>query len=236
MDTNTAMARRRFTYFALMGAVALPTFVTAVISSVEPVADATTMEVGAGVGSAVPDAIDSIDVHVSQPTSTIRPDDDSDGAPEGPSTTIEASSTTAAVQTTVTAPQTTTTTVAVRVSSAQATPPPTTPPTTAPPPPPTTAAPAAPPAAPPSSTSEQAFLACVRKRESGGNYQIVSANGMYFGAYQFLQSSWDSTANYAGRPDLVGQRPNTVSPADQDAMALALYHWQGSRPWGGACG
>lgn len=233
MDTNTAMARRRFTYFALMGVVAIPTFITAVASSVEPVADATTMEVGTGVGSAVPDAIDSFDVHVSQPTSTTRSDDDRGESSDEPSTTTEAPTTTIVVQTTIAAPLSTTTTVAARASSIQAAPPQTTPPTTAPTaPPPTTAAPVAPPA----STSDQAFLACVRKRESGGNYQIVSANGMYFGAYQFLQSSWDSTANYAGRPDLVGQRPNTASPADQDAMALALYHWQGSRPWGGACG
>ena len=63
----------------------------------------------------------------------------------------------------------------------------------------------------------------------------MSASGAYMGAYQFLQSSWDSTAAHAGRGDLIGVPPNLASPADQDAMALALYQWQGSRPWGGAC-
>src|SRR5262249_58801799 len=37
------------------------------------------------------------------------------------------------------------------------------------------------------------FLTCVRQRESGGRYQIDSANGLYHGAYQFLQSTWDAT-------------------------------------------
>jgi Transglycosylase-like domain len=83
--------------------------------------------------------------------------------------------------------------------------------------------------------SEAAFLACIRNRESHGNYQTVSASGDYRGAYQFNQPAWDATAQHAGRPDLVGQLANLVSPADQDAMALTLYHWQGSAPWGGAC-
>ena len=39
----------------------------------------------------------------------------------------------------------------------------------------------------------------------------------------------------AGRSDLVGRAPNTVAPADQDAVALALYKAAGASPWGGAC-
>jgi hypothetical protein len=91
------------------------------------------------------------------------------------------------------------------------------------------------PAPPAIGVSEAAFLACIRQRESHGNYQTVSASGDFRGAYQFDQGAWDSTALHAGRPDLVGQLANLVGPADQDAMALALYHWQGSAPWGGAC-
>ena len=30
-------------------------------------------------------------------------------------------------------------------------------------------------------------------------------------------------------------QPSQASPADQDAMALALYNWQGKAPWGGYC-
>src|SRR4029077_1154234 len=100
--------------------------------------------------------------------------------------------------------------------------------------PPTTAAPAptttrpAPPPPPPVDQSAAAFLACVRQRESGGNYQAVSANGLYMGAYQFHQDTWNYAAgSLAGRGDLVGLKPNTVAPADQDAVALALYKRSG---------
>jgi hypothetical protein len=98
--------------------------------------------------------------------------------------------------------------------------------------PPTTARPTV--TAPPTSQSAAAFLACVRQRESGGNYAIDTGNG-YYGAYQFHQGTWDDAARYAGRPDLVGRRPNTASPADQDAVALALYNRYGAAPWGGTC-
>lgn len=83
--------------------------------------------------------------------------------------------------------------------------------------------------------SDAEFLACIRMRESHNDYTTVSASGNYRGAYQFNQPAWDSTARHAGRPDLVGRLANTVAPADQDALALDLYHWQGSKPWGGAC-
>ncbi len=83
--------------------------------------------------------------------------------------------------------------------------------------------------------SDAEFLACIRMRESHNDYTTVSASGNYRGAYQFNQPAWDSTARHAGRPDLVGRLANTVAPADQDALALDLYHWQGSTPWGGAC-
>jgi hypothetical protein len=84
--------------------------------------------------------------------------------------------------------------------------------------------------------AEAQFLACVRQRESGGNYQIVSSNGLYHGAYQFLQSTWNSAAGIAGRPDLVGRAPETVAPGDQDFVALMYYRAVGGGPWGGYCG
>lgn len=111
-----------------------------------------------------------------------------------------------------------------------------------------TAAPAPPPPPPaePSAPPYQAtpgvhphhddpFLSCVRQRESGGNYAIVSSDGLYYGAYQFLQTSWNSTANHAGRSELVGVPPNQASVYDQDDMAWDLYQWQGMGPWGGHC-
>jgi len=78
------------------------------------------------------------------------------------------------------------------------------------------------------------FLVCTRAHE--GTYTSYNPAGPYMGAYQFLQSTWNSSANRAGRSELVGVPPHTASPYDQDDVAWALYQWQGSRPWGGRCG
>lgn len=80
------------------------------------------------------------------------------------------------------------------------------------------------------------FLVCTRNRESGGNYAAYNPAGPYMGAYQFLQSTWNSAANHAGRPELIGVPPHTASQYDQDDMAWSLYQWRGSGPWGGRCG
>jgi peptidoglycan hydrolase CwlO-like protein len=85
-----------------------------------------------------------------------------------------------------------------------------------------------------SSHHDDPFLSCTRMRESGGRYDIVSSSG-YYGAYQFLPSTWDTTAVHAGRRDLVGVLPSRASEFDQDEMAWTLYQWQGNGPWGGRC-
>jgi len=81
------------------------------------------------------------------------------------------------------------------------------------------------------------FLSCTRAHESdtAGGYRAVSPDGVYHGAYQFDQTTWDSTAQAVGRPDLVGVDPATASPADQDTLATALYKMRGNEPWGGRC-
>lgn len=106
--------------------------------------------------------------------------------------------------------------------------------------PPPSASPAPAPAPPPGNGGthpqhDHPFLACTRARESGGNYSVVNPAGPFYGAYQFLQSTWNATANHAGRSGLVGVVPSSVSPYDQDDMAWTLYQWQGKGPWGGRC-
>jgi hypothetical protein len=76
------------------------------------------------------------------------------------------------------------------------------------------------------------FLVCTRNRESGGRYAAYNPAGPYMGAYQFLQSTWNSTANRAGRPELIGVPPNTASEYDQDDIAWDLYQSAGRGPWG----
>jgi hypothetical protein len=79
------------------------------------------------------------------------------------------------------------------------------------------------------------FLTCTRERESSGNYAAVNPAGPYLGAYQFLQATWNSGANHAGRIELIGVPPNTASEYDQDDVAWAIYQWHGAAPWGTGC-
>lgn len=83
--------------------------------------------------------------------------------------------------------------------------------------------------------SEAAFLACVRQRESRGDYTAVDPSGTFMGAYQIYQGGWDAVARSIGRTDLVGVKPNRAAPADQDTIALAMLRQYGKTPWGGAC-
>ncbi len=111
----------------------------------------------------------------------------------------------------------------------------TTPPTTAPDPEPpaettTTAAPAEPESLPPQEPTAEQWEA-LRQCESSGNYQIVSRNGLYHGAYQFYPPTWDGVARSVGRTDLVGVLPSVAAAADQDQMALELWRQRGPQPW-----
>jgi len=60
----------------------------------------------------------------------------------------------------------------------------------------------------------------LRHCEAGGDYTKNTGNGFY-GAYQFLQSTWNRVARRIGRPDLIGIPPHEAPPADQDMMAQA---------------
>ena len=79
------------------------------------------------------------------------------------------------------------------------------------------------------------FLVCTRGIESHGNYQAYNGSGPYYGAYQFDQGTWNSTASHAGRGELVGMDPRNASEYDQDDMAWTLYQWRGKGPWMGRC-
>ena len=60
----------------------------------------------------------------------------------------------------------------------------------------------------------EGFRKCVMARESGGNYK---SNGNWgSGAYQFVQSTWDSAMKHANKPEWIGVRPNKAPPYVQD--------------------
>ena len=67
------------------------------------------------------------------------------------------------------------------------------------------------------------FGACVRSRESGGNYQAMNPAG-YYGAYQFSASTW---AAYGGNPADYGH----ASPAEQDQVFANAIAQGGQSNW-----
>jgi len=75
------------------------------------------------------------------------------------------------------------------------------------------------------------FLSCVVQAESSGNYGIVSPNGLYMGAFQFSQPTWNTAASAAGLGALVGVPPNRATHAEQDTVAVTLFNMDGQQPW-----
>ena len=71
------------------------------------------------------------------------------------------------------------------------------------------------------STSET--LERIAQCESGGNPRAVSANGRYFGKYQFSKATWRSVGGSGN--------PAKASEAEQDRRALILYRRAGATPW-----
>jgi hypothetical protein len=76
-----------------------------------------------------------------------------------------------------------------------------------------------------------AFLTCVVQAESGGDYSVVSPNGLYMGAFQFSQPTWNTAASAAGLGLLVGVPPNEATKPEQDTVAVTLYALDGQQPW-----
>ena len=80
------------------------------------------------------------------------------------------------------------------------------------------------------SVLSNAELARLRECESTDDYEAVSRSGLYRGAYQFDQATWDTVAA-RHFPWLVGDDPVDVAPWWQDAMARALWSERGGQPW-----
>lgn len=65
----------------------------------------------------------------------------------------------------------------------------------------------------------RAILAALRMCETHGNYQANTGNG-FFGAYQFMQTTWDRTAQRMGMSKWAGIGPHQAPPSVQDAFVL----------------
>ena len=66
-------------------------------------------------------------------------------------------------------------------------------------------------------------LAKIAQCESGGDPTAVSANGRYFGKYQFSRATW---RRMGGRGN-----PARAPESEQDQRAAMLYEQEGTRPW-----
>ena len=83
----------------------------------------------------------------------------------------------------------------------------------------------------------EATRQCIVNKESTGNYSVVSSNGMYHGAYQFMQSTSDAAARAMGREDLVGVPASQWNRAEQDEAFYTMWnHGAGRSHWPTAAG
>ena len=78
-----------------------------------------------------------------------------------------------------------------------------------------------------STSTNTADWACIRVHESGDRYNSASAPS---GAYGIIEITWESFGHYGW--------PYEAPAAEQDALALELYHLYGWAPWSSrwACG
>ena len=67
-----------------------------------------------------------------------------------------------------------------------------------------------------------AFISAIKQHESSGNYTAYNAGGGASGAYQFIQSTWDSEAKAAGFGQYAGQPASAAPPEVQDAVARTM--------------
>ncbi len=87
------------------------------------------------------------------------------------------------------------------------------------------------PAAPPAHNPPSGFLACVRRHESGGNYQAKNPTSTASGAYQFLDSTWRTMSARAGHSGWGSAR--YAPPAVQDSVAQFTVDSGWASAWDG---
>lgn len=75
------------------------------------------------------------------------------------------------------------------------------------------------------------FLACVRRHESGGNYQAENPSSTASGAYQFLDSTWQTMSARAGHSGW--GHAASAPPAVQDAVAVYTLNSGWASAWNG---
>jgi hypothetical protein len=86
-------------------------------------------------------------------------------------------------------------------------------------------------AAPPAHNPPGGFLACVRRHESGGNYQAKNPTSTASGAYQFLDSTWLTMSARAGHSGWGSAR--YAPPWVQDAVAVFTVNSGWRSAWNG---
>ena len=83
----------------------------------------------------------------------------------------------------------------------------------------------------PAHTPPGGFLACVRRHESGGNYQAQNPVSTASGAYQFLNSTWRTMSARAGHAGYPTAR--SAPPWVQDAVAVYTVNAGWRSAWNG---
>ena len=83
---------------------------------------------------------------------------------------------------------------------------------------------------PPAGGPTAAQWDALRRCESTHNYAAISPSGLYRGAYQFSQQTWDWVAGIH-YPFLVGIDPALAPNGWQDVMAYTLYAMRGWDQW-----
>jgi hypothetical protein len=82
------------------------------------------------------------------------------------------------------------------------------------------------------SSRHESTRKCIVRKESHGNYRIVSSGRTYRGAYQFNSHLARATAKKMGRSDLVNKPFNQWSRFDQDkAFWMVWNHGKGRGNW-----